>query len=200
MIATTNSLNGVSSYCNSLIKNKEKSTDSGFMLTKEEKEAFLSTCKTDTYTSSNNSFSNVTTTSDMYTKLIYDKVINQSRQSPYGAMANDSGLIAYNGVTYRYSSSTKHLYLGDMSIKENILTIPLPTGDTLKVNRNNFEDLTKSISMFVPADQKAIMDAIYTDAKCRGKQAEIEAKKNEVLDSLFDDTSETKEVHDKTIE
>ena len=194
MIATTNSLNGVSSYCNGLLKNQGKSTDSDFTLTKEEKDDFLSTCQTNTYTSSNNSFSNVTTTSDMYTKLIYNKVINLSRQSPYGAMANDSGLIAYNGVTYQYSSSTKHLFLGDMSVKENILTIPLPSGDTLQVNRNNFEDLTKSIGMFVPADQKAIMDAIYTDAKCRGKQAEIEAKKNEVLESLFEETSETEEV------
>lgn len=194
MIATTNSLNTVSSYCNELIKKQVDTTGSGFTLTKEEKENFLSTVKTDTYTSTNSSFTNVTATSDVYTNLIYNNVINLSRQSPYGAMANASNLIAYNGVTYQYSSTTNCLCLGDMKEEDNILSIPLSTGDTLLVNRNNLDDLAKSIGMFVPADQKRIMDAIYTDAKCRSKQVEIEAKEGEVLDSLFKDPSKSKEV------
>lgn len=195
MLETTNySLNGVTYYCNGLFKNQVKSTSSDFTLTKEEKENFLSTGKTDTYTSTNTSFVNVTTTSDVYTNLIYNNIINLSRQSPYGAMANDSNIIAYNGVTYQYSSSTNCLCLGDMSKEDNILTIPLSTGDTLLVNRNNLDDLAKSISMFVPADQKRIMDAIYTDAKCHSKQVEMETKESEVLDSLFVDPLKRKEI------
>jgi hypothetical protein len=184
MISTTNSLNGVSSFYNT-IKKKNSESNSDFTLNATEKERTYSTVETNTYSPTNGSFTNVTTTSDTYNNIVYNNVISMSMQSPYGAMADDLGLISYNGVTYQYSSSDRYLCLGDMNEEDNILTIPLSSGDTLRINRNSIDDLAKSISMFPPKDQKRIMEAIHTDAKCRSKRNEMEEFENKVLNSLF---------------
>ncbi|WP_310602737.1 hypothetical protein [Anaerosporobacter sp.] len=187
----TNPLNGVLAYSSNALSKKNTSSSSNFALfTEKEQKSFFSTDEADTYSSTSSTYKNVTTASDMYTKQLYNNIINISNQSPYGAMADNSGNITYNGVTYQYSSSDNTLCLGDMRYKEDVLDIPLSGGDTLRVNRNNMDQLARSIGMFTPADQKRIMEAIYTDAKCRSKEAEIEENENKVLDSLFKSNSE----------
>lgn len=47
----------------------------------------------------------------------------------------------------------------------------------------------------IPADQKAIMEAIYTDSKCRSKQTEVDAIEDKVLASLFNESSKREELH-----
>lgn len=162
-----------------------------FSLTEVDRDQLLSAKTGDTFISTTGDYTNETATSDTYSNWVYNNVIDISRQSPYGAMANANGIINYNGVTYVYNSTDKYLDLGDMTDQDQVLRIPLSTGDTLRVNRDNIDQVAKSISMFTPADQKRIMDAIYTDAKCRGKKLEAEEFKKKVMDAILDKSHET---------
>lgn len=95
----------------------------------------------------------------------------KSAGKSYADLANEAGLINYNGVVFKYENNT--LCLGDVSNKNNVLTIPLSGGECLMVNRNSLDDLAKAIGLFSPQDTKRILDAIAADAKAKSKDAEI---------------------------
>lgn len=110
-------------------------------------------------------------------RIVGDKV-NGRDPGNWAILADDNGVITYNGICFLFDSETNSLSLGDMSQEDNVLSIPLSRGGTLKVNRNNIDDLAKAIGMFSPEDINRIMRAISEDAHCRRKLNEIEDDKN----------------------
>lgn len=110
-------------------------------------------------------------------RIVGDKV-NGRDPGNWAVLADDNGVITYNGICFLFDSETNSLSLGDMSQTDNVLSIPLSRGGTLKVNRNNIDDLAKAIGMFSPEDINRIMRAISEDAHCRRKLNEIEDDKN----------------------
>ena len=88
--------------------------------------------------------------------------------------------MSYNGVVFIPDPQKNAICLGDMSNEDNILTIPLSKGGSLRVNRNNIDQLGKAIDMFSPEDIRRIMEAISLDAKVQKEKAEIEESKFEV--------------------
>lgn len=126
--------------------------------------------------------------------MSFDKLENQKKNNtsfknmvegaPYSFIADSSGTIDYKGVIFQCNNESRSLCLGDMSNESDILSIPLSSGGCLKVNRNNFEDLSKAIGMFSAEDVKRIMDAIAIDAKTRNKKNEIKQEQNETYQEL----------------
>lgn len=100
------------------------------------------------------------------------------KKAPYSYLADESGMIVYNGVTFLCDNKKQQICLGDMTDSKNVLTIPLAKGGCLKVNRDNLGDLAKAIGMFSPEDVERILRAIARDNKAREMQMEIEDMKN----------------------
>ncbi len=112
---------------------------------------------------------------------IAQKRAAQIDNCPYAEMIDpETGVISYNGVVFIPDSQKNAICLGDMSNEDNILTIPLSKGGSLRVNRNNIDQLGKAIDMFSPEDIRRIMEAISLDAKVQKEKAEIEESKFEV--------------------
>lgn len=96
-------------------------------------------------------------------------------KAPYSMLADPkTGKIEYNGVEYYCDFQKNQICLGDMTDIDNILNIPLSGGGRLMLNRNNLDDLEKSIKLFSPEDISIIMQAIATDNKMRQIQQELE--------------------------
>lgn len=110
--------------------------------------------------------------------------INGAGKAPYMDLADASGLITYNGVTFQCDNRNNALCLGDMSDESQVLTIPLSGGGSLKVNVNSLDGLGRAIGMFTPADQKRIMDALAIYAKVKNKQDEMKSEVVKVYKNL----------------
>lgn len=106
--------------------------------------------------------------------------LREKDKVPYGFLAND-GIIEYNGVTFVCDERTNSICLGDVSDKENTLTIPLAGGGCLQVNRDNLEQLAAAIGMFSPEDVNCILNAIAQDNKARSMEMELEDEKSDVV-------------------
>lgn len=106
--------------------------------------------------------------------------LREKDKVPYGFLAND-GIIEYNGVTFVCDERTNSICLGDVSDKENTLTIPLAGGGCLQVNRDNLEQLAAAIGMFSPEDVNRILNAIAQDNKARSMEMELEDEKSDVV-------------------
>lgn len=112
---------------------------------------------------------------------IAQKRATQIDNCPYAEMIDpETGVISYHGVVFVPDSQKNAICLGDMNNEDNILTIPLSKGGSLRVNRNNIDQLGKAIDMFSPEDIRRIMEAISLDAKVQKEKAEIEENKFEV--------------------
>ncbi len=112
---------------------------------------------------------------------IAQKRAAQIDNCPYAEMIDpETGVISYHGVVFVPDSQKNAICLGDMNNEDNILTIPLSKGGSLRVNRNNIDQLGKAINMFSPEDIRRIMEAISLDAKVQKEKAEIEESKFEV--------------------
>ena len=101
----------------------------------------------------------------------------REKDVPYYYLAED-GVITYNGVTFVCDERSHAICLGDMTNPDEVITIPLSEGGSLKVNRKNIDELSKAITMFSPEDIKRIMQAIALDAKVQQMENEIEDDKN----------------------
>ena len=108
-------------------------------------------------------------------------------KAPYDYLAKD-GIIEYKGAVFVCDEKNNCLCLGDVSDKENVLTIPLSGGGCLKVNRDNLGELANAIDMFSPEDINLIMRAIAQDNKARSMQKEMEDTVSEVGEELADDS------------
>lgn len=96
------------------------------------------------------------------------------KKAPYSYLADENGIISYNGVTFVCNDEKQQICLGDMSDTKNVINIPLAEGGCLRVNRDNIGDLAKAIGMFSPEDMGRIMRAIAQDNKVREMELEID--------------------------
>lgn len=99
---------------------------------------------------------------------------------PYSWLADENGIVEYNGVIFQCDYESGALCLGDMSNKEKVLTIPLSGGGCLKVNRDNIGDLSAAIGMFSPEDVNRILRALAQDAKVRKVEQELEEEADSI--------------------
>lgn len=104
------------------------------------------------------------------------EIESSEKKVPYSALVRD-GVIDYNGVVFVCDYEKNAICLGDMSNPEDVLSIPLSEGGTLKVNRDNIDELSQAIGMFSPEDVNRILRAIAEDAQCKRKLNEIEDEK-----------------------
>lgn len=93
---------------------------------------------------------------------------------PYSFLADENGIIEYNGVTFKCDYDKNWLCLGDMSNMDDVIRIPMSNGGCLMVNRDNINDLSKAIGMFSPEDVNAILRALKMDAKIQEMKKEID--------------------------
>ena len=105
------------------------------------------------------------------------------RKVPYEALERN-GIIEYNGVVFVCDHETNSICLGDMSNPKDVLNIPLSGGGSLRVNRDNIDDLAKAIGMFSPEDVNLILRAIAQDAQCSRTLNEIDDQKNRIGEKL----------------
>ena len=105
----------------------------------------------------------------------------KEKENAYFSLADESGKIVYNEVTFFCDKKTNTLTLGDCRLPENCLRIPLEEGGSLLVNRNNLEDLLKAITMFSPEDQRRILEAIQKERMVESTMNELKIQKNDIL-------------------
>lgn len=135
-------------------------------------------------------------------KSHFQKTLNgaDKKYVPYSVMADEYGMIEYNGVVFRCDYEAGALCLGDMSNKKNVLTIPLSKGGSLKVNRDNIDQLGKAIGMFSPEDVNRILRAIAQDAKVRQVKQELDEDSESIGDSATKHLDEEAGVSDEAEE
>lgn len=107
-------------------------------------------------------------------------------QCPYGYLAKD-GVIQYNGATFMCDPDTNSICMGDMWDPKKVLNVNLPSGGQLKININNFGDISRAVSMFSPEDLGAIMRAIYQYNHCTAKLEELDGEESKVMDAADND-------------
>ena len=108
--------------------------------------------------------------------------MNGKKKAPYSYLADENGMINYNGVVFVCDDKRQTISLGDTSNPDNCLNIPLENGGSLVVNRDNLGDLSSAIGMFSPEDVNRILRAMAQDAKLQQMQNEIEEDKNSIGD------------------
>ncbi|MCI5954292.1 MAG: hypothetical protein MRZ49_06940 [Lachnospiraceae bacterium] len=127
----------------------------------------------------------------------FSKILGEKQQKcPYSHLAKD-GLIEYNGVTFVCDYKTNSICLGDMSNPKNVLNISLPSGGNLKVNVDNFGDLSKAAGMFSPADLNAIMRAIAQYNHCTKKLNELDEEEIETVENVTDKADDQAKVKEE---
>ncbi len=114
----------------------------------------------------------------------FEERLSGKKSAPYSYLADDSGMIEYNGVVFFCDDEHNTISLGDVSNPKDVITVPLVGGGCLKVNRDNIDDLSKAIGMFCPEDINRILRALAKDAKAQKALQEIEEEKESVFDSL----------------
>lgn len=102
------------------------------------------------------------------------KLIENRKKAPYSMLADENGMITYNGVMFRCDEERNSLCLGDVSDPSQCISVPLEGGGRLLVNRDNIDALSKAIGMFSPEDIRRIMQAIAQDGKIQKIEMEIE--------------------------
>ncbi len=93
---------------------------------------------------------------------------------PYSYLADENGVIEYNGVIFTIDKEKNWLCLGDVSNLDNVIRIPLSEGGCLMVNRDCIGSLGRAIGMFSPEDINRILRALKMDAKVQEMKKEIE--------------------------
>lgn len=127
----------------------------------------------------------------------FSKILGEKQQKcPYSHLAKD-GLIEYNGVIFVCDYKRNSICLGDMSNPKNVLNISLPSGGNLKVNVDNFGDLSKAAGMFSPADLNAIMRTIAQYNHCTKKLNELDEEEIETVENVTDKADDQAEVKEE---
>ena len=104
----------------------------------------------------------------------------QNQGAPYSYLANENGVIEYNGTVFTLDNERTGPCLGniDLNHMEPVIQIPLSEGGCLMVNRDNIGDLARAIGMFSPEDVNRILRAIKLDGKIQQMKHEIEEMEN----------------------
>lgn len=114
------------------------------------------------------------------TKEKFQNRLEGKKGAPYSYLADETGMIIYNGVTFYCDEEKNSINLGDVSNPKDVITIPLSEGGCLKVNRDNIDDLARAIGMFSPEDVNRILRALSQDAKAQKALEEIKDEKERV--------------------
>lgn len=114
------------------------------------------------------------TIEDMVADEAIKKLLYKGNRAPYSLLADEGGVVKYNGVEFRCDYENNRICLGDVSNPKNCITVSLERGGCLVFNRENIDDLVKAISMFSPEDINRIMRAIAQDAKLKQIKMQIE--------------------------
>ena len=93
---------------------------------------------------------------------------------PYSYLADENGVIEYNGVVFTIDKEKNWLCLGNVSNLNEVIRIPLSEGGCLMVNRDSIGALGRAIGMFSPEDINRILRALKMDAKIQEMKKEIE--------------------------
>lgn len=117
--------------------------------------------------------------------------------APYSYLANENGVIEYNGVTFVCNNEKRWLCLGDMSNMDDVIRIPMSEGGCLMVNRDNIGDLGRAISMFSPEDINRILRALKLDAKIQQMKNEIEEMEDGIGKSSAEEHADSTEEAEK---
>ena len=115
-------------------------------------------------------------------KRLMDRI--EGKQAPYSSLANEDGVIEYNGIILQCDFDNNRLILGDCSNLDNCIRVPLSGGGEFVFNRDQLSNISKIISMFSPEDQNRIMRAISLDKQCRKQLKEIEDTVTESVENV----------------
>ncbi len=110
----------------------------------------------------------------LFSEEAIQKNLQDRLNIPYSVLADENGVIEYNGVTFTGDTDKNTLCLGSMYDPNKVLTIQLSGGGYLRVNRDNLDELARAINMFSPEDINRIMRAIAEDARARQVAEQIE--------------------------
>ncbi len=111
---------------------------------------------------------------DVISDEIIEKLLGKGQQAPYSLMADENGVVTYQGVVFQCDYENNRICLGDVSNPGNCISVPLEKGGCLVFNRDNIGELSKAIGMFSPEDVNRIMRAIAKDAKLKQTKMQIE--------------------------
>lgn len=120
-------------------------------------------------------------------------VLKRGEGAPYSYLANEKGVIEYNGVVFTLDHERRWLCLGDMSNIDDVIRIPLRQGGCLMVNRNSIDALGRAIGMFSPEDVNRILRALKMDAKIQEMKKEIEEMEDGVGKSKEEEYADSAE-------
>lgn len=137
------------------------------------------------------------------TENLYKEALPQKNQgAPYSYLANEDGVIEYNGVIFTLDNERKWLCLGniDLNHMEQVIRIPLSEGGCLMVNRDNVGDLAKAIGMFSPEDINRILRALKLDGKIQQMKHEIEEMEDGIGKSSEEQNADSGESAKKAAE
>ncbi|MBR5336815.1 MAG: hypothetical protein IK152_02405 [Lachnospiraceae bacterium] len=112
---------------------------------------------------------------------IIDYLKGNDRNCPYSALAKD-GIIEYNGVFFTCDYDNNTICLGSMAEGEDIITVNLPSGGTLKINADNVDQISRCAGMFTPEDLDAILRAIHEHEHTKNKEFQV---KDEISAALL---------------
>lgn len=126
----------------------------------------------------------------------------KNQGAPYSYLANENGVIEYNGTVFTLDNERKWLCLGniDLNHMEQVIRIPLSEGGCLMVNRNNIDDLAKAIGMFSPEDINRILRALKLDGKIQQMKREIEEMEDGIGKSSEEQNADSVENAEKAAE
>lgn len=126
----------------------------------------------------------------------------KNQGAPYSYLANENGVIEYNGTVFTLNNEKKWLCLGniDLNHMEQVIRIPLSEGGCLMVNRDNIDDLARAIGMFSPEDINRILRAIKLDGKIQQMKHEIEEMEDGIGKSSGEQNADSVENAEKAAE
>lgn len=108
------------------------------------------------------------------------KLISKAENGPFARPYHDyfddavDGVIKYNNVEIHCDPKNNALCIGDMGPDEEIFSVSLTHGKTLKVNRKNMDDIGLVMDMFSAEDQKLIVHGMLVDKMIQHSQYEME--------------------------
>ena len=126
----------------------------------------------------------------------------KNQGAPYSYLANENGVIEYNGTVFTLDNERKWLCLGniDLNHMEQVIRIPLSEGGCLMGNRDNIDDLARAIGMFSPEDINRILRAIKLDGKIQQMKREIEEMEDGIGKSSEEQNADSVESAEKAAE
>lgn len=104
----------------------------------------------------------------------------------YFRLADEMGIINYNGTIFICDYKSNALKLGDCSNLKNCIQIALSGGGSLVVNKDNIDELINAISMFSPEDVACILRTIQKE---RMMQKALNETEDKIASELFGDST-----------